>query len=188
MKNFEQELKLQLDEREFSLLGCLADSKPQLQTNYYFTMQNMSSEVMVRLREKGGNYLLCYKSRLSQREGVSVCDERECEVDGAFADSMIKRGILPDEINGMLKTHFGQTLHCAGNLQTYRTAFTLGEWKLELDKNVYLGRCDYELECESDDVEALEKLKLFLFYNYGIFPRYSRPKSQRFFEALNEKV
>lgn len=188
MKNFEQELKLQLDEREFSLLGCLADSKPQLQTNYYFTMQNMSSEVMVRLREKDGNYLLCYKSRLSQREGVSVCDERECEVDGAFADSMIKRGILPDEINGMLKTHFDQTLHCAGNLQTYRTAFTLGEWKLELDKNVYLGRCDYELECESDDVEALEKLKLFLFYNYGIFPRYSRPKSQRFFEALNEKV
>ena len=53
MKNFEQELKLQLDEREFSLLGCLAYSKPQLQTNYYFTMQNMSSEVMVRLREKG---------------------------------------------------------------------------------------------------------------------------------------
>ena len=59
---------------------------------------------------------------------------------------------------------------------------------MELDKNVYLGRCDYELECESDDVEALEKLKLFLFYNYGISPRYSRPKSQRFFEALNEKV
>ena len=53
---------------------------------------------------------------------------------------------------------------------------------------MYLGRCDYELECESDDVEALEKLKLFVFYNIGIPPRYSRQKNQRFFEALNEKV
>ncbi|MCM1290088.1 MAG: CYTH domain-containing protein [Corallococcus sp.] len=182
MRNLEQELKLSLDEREYGILSALSNNKPQLQVNYYFVSQHLGDDCMVRLRQKGNCYILCYKKRLQNSDGVTVCDERECEVDAAFARTLIDRGVYPREINGMLKTDLYEVLTCVGQLHTYRTVFSLQEWTLELDKNEYLGRTDYELECECNHIQQLYKLKNYLSYNYGVVMRYSLPKSQRFFE------
>lgn len=46
MKNFEQELKLQLDEREYNILADYAKTEPQLQTNYYFCYPDMPADVI----------------------------------------------------------------------------------------------------------------------------------------------
>lgn len=182
MRNLEQELKLSLDEREYGILSRLTNDKPQLQINYYFVSQHLGNDTMVRLREKGGSFTLCYKKRLQDADGVTVCDERECEVDAAFAKTLLSRGIYPKEVNEMLKTDLYEMLTCAGELKTYRTTFKFEEWTLELDRNEYLGKIDYELECECNYIQQLFKLKNYLSYNYGIVMRYSTPKSQRFFE------
>ena len=53
MKNIEQELKMRLDEREYDILLQKSDERPVLQTNYYFASDEIASDVMVRIRQKG---------------------------------------------------------------------------------------------------------------------------------------
>ena len=188
MRNLEQELKLKLDEREYAILANLTAEQPQLQINYYFTSAHLPKHMMVRIRKKGESFLLGYKERLQQNDGVVVCDERECEISPSFAESLIRRGIMRHEINEILKTDFYEVLTCEGKMNTYRTSFDFQGWHLELDKNVYLGITDYELECENSNMQDLYKLKNFLVYRFGIVLKDSCPKSQRFFEAKNAKV
>ena len=186
MKNIEQELKLQLTEREYRLLSDVACAEPRLQSNFYFVCPAMPRDAMVRIREKGDVYVLGYKRRLSVRDSVSVCDERECELSAEHANYILDRGVTADEMRKLLQVRVEAPLRLAGRLDTYRTVFEINGWTLELDKNVYLGVTDYELECENNDVSELAKLKNYLFYTYGVPERPSKPKSERFFDALNK--
>ena len=183
MKNIEQELKMELNEREYNILLEVGQVKPQLQTNFYFRHRGMPADTMIRLRKKGNEYKLCYKRRLSDRNGVAVCDERECEISADFAHSMCNRGIKQAEVRQLLGVDVSKDLPLVGSMETYRAKFQIQVWTVELDKNVYSGRVDYELECENLYVEQLEKLKNYLFYAYGIVFRPSKPKVQRFLEA-----
>ena len=183
MKNIEQELKMALNEREYNILLAASGVSPQLQTNFYFRYKGMPVDVMVRLRRKGDEFILCYKRRLSDRSGVAVSDERECEIAPDFAMSLISRGITQSEVAHLLGADVTHDLTLVGSMDTYRAKFAIGEWSVELDKSVYSGRVDYELECENLFVEQLEKLKNYLFYAYGIVFRPSKPKVQRFLEA-----
>ena len=183
MKHIEQELKMALTEREYNILMAEGQVEPQLQTNYYFRYKEMPEGVMIRLRKKGNEFKLCYKLRLSDRNGVAVCDERECEVAADFASSMVRRGIKQAEVKQLLGVDLQSDLTCIGSMDTYRAKFNVDGWTVELDKNVYANVVDYELECENLYVEQLEKLKNYLFYTYGIIFRQSKPKVQRFIEA-----
>ena len=184
MKNVEQELKLSLDEREYNILLEQAHAEPQLQTNFYFSYRNMPREVMVRIRQKGNVYTLCYKRNMTQIEGVAVSDERECELDPLYADTMLKRGISKVELKRILDVDVDDDLDLVGSLDTYRVKFQLVDWTLELDKNIYLNSVDYELECEHKDVVQLDKLKNYLYYAFGVVIRPSQPKVRRFMRTL----
>lgn len=186
MKNIEQELKAVLDERQYGILLEKSNVQPVLQTNYYFRYDKMPQSVMVRIRERNGEYILCYKCRISQNGGVTVCDERECEIGDGYAKKLISRGVTGTELNQMLNCGLSSDFVCVGKLDTYRTKFTLGNWKLELDKNEYLGTTDYELECEDNDIESLNRLKNYLYYTFGISFKPSLPKSERFFEKYDK--
>ena len=183
MKNIEQELKMSLDEREYNILLGVSGIKPQLQTNYYFGYKGMNKEMMVRLRVKGDEYRLCYKYLLSLRDGVAVCDERECEVSADLAKSLRERGMTQEEAKRFFGIDVPYDLYLVGSMNTYRAKFKIQDWTLELDKCEYAGMVDYELECENLYVEQLEKLKNYLFYAYGIVFRQSKPKVQRFLLA-----
>lgn len=172
-----------LNEREYNILLGLSSVQPQLQTNYYFRHKGMGKDVMIRLRRKGNEYKLCYKRQLSDRNGVAVCDERECEVSADFAESMRIRGITQQEARELLGVELANDLTLVGCMDTYRAKFNIEQWTVELDKCAYSGRIDYELECENLYVEQLEKLKNYLFYAFGIVFRPSKPKVQRFLEA-----
>ena len=187
MKNIEQELKLFLDEREYNILLEQSKVNPTLQINYYFGYRGMSKEKMVRIREKLGRYILCYKERLSQIDGVMVCDEHECELSFDVACRFIDNGIRQDELKNILNVDVGDDLVCLGSMETYRAKFQLMEWNLELDKNVYLNETDYELECEHRDVVALSKLKNYLYYAFGVVINPATPKIERFNRALNNR-
>ena len=184
MKNIEQELKLVLDEREYRIIFEQTDVTPQLQRNFYFGCPSMDREMMVRIRQKANAFELCYKRRLSQIDGVMVSDEREIDLTPQVAQRMLTSGIRQEE----LKQLFGLDLdnvYCLGIMDTYRAKFKLNEWTLELDKNVYVDRVDYELECEDKDVSSLNKLKNYLYYKFGVVVRPAIPKVQRFMDALH---
>lgn len=183
MKHIEQELKMALDEREYNILLGVGQVSPQLQVNYYFRYRGMPKETMVRLRKKGNEYTFCYKRQLTDRSGVAVSDERECEVSAGFAQSLCSRGVTQAEAKQLLGIDVPHNLHLVGSMDTYRAKFNIEDWVVELDKSVYSGRVDYELECENLYIEQLEKLKNYLFYAYGIVFRPSKPKVQRFLEA-----
>ncbi len=183
MRNLEQELKLQLTEREYNILQEVAKSQPIEQINYYFAPSHCNLNVMLRLRKKGDNFIACYKRRITHTHGVMVSDEKECEVDGNYAQTLIERGITAEELERFFQVESLDDYFCMGQLTTYRTKFTLGEWTLELDKNQYFGVTDYELECECDQIQSLEKLKSFLTYSYGIVIRPSITKFERFLTA-----
>lgn len=184
MKNIEQELKLQLTEREYNVLHALGDGLDVEQVNYYFYYDNMPLKTMVRIRKKQGVYTLCYKDSLSQRNSVSVCRELECEITEGLAKSFMEKGISQQQLMTMLNISMPEPLRCIGNLTTIRKVINISGMKVELDRNSYLGVTDYELECECDNVEQLETLKNYLQFNYGITLKPSCAKSKRFAERL----
>ena len=187
MKNIEQELKMRLDEREYNVLLEASRESPQLQSNFYFVSKDVANDVMVRIRQKGSAFILCCKRRLSNANGVSVCDERETEITLADARRMLDNGITATELNRALGADLDGNFRYIGKLNTYRVKFLLDEWVIELDKNEYLEIVDYELECECNRVESLVKLKDYLFYRYGIAFKPSQAKSERYFNALAHK-
>lgn len=189
MRNIEQELKLQLTAREYALVAARAaecgDARTVSITNHYFVGDDMSRDTMVRIRQIGDRYVLCYKRRLNNADEVMVCDERETNVDGPFTNMALQVGLPYRSLNSIFDTDvFTSWLKYVGKSETLRTCFMLDEWRVELDKCSYLGRTDYELECESDHVDSLEKLKNYLNHTFGIPTRGSLPKSQRFLDAL----
>lgn len=179
MKNIEQELKLMLDEREYRIIYEYAKTAPQLQTNFYFGYPSMDKETMVRIRQKGNVFVLCYKRRMAEIDNVMVCDEREIELAPDVAQKMLKNGISSSQLKQLFNVDL-EDVHCLGSMETYRSKFQLNEWTLELDRNVYFDKVDYELECENNDVVALNKLKDYLYYKFGVVAKPSTPKSLRF--------
>lgn len=186
MRNLEQELKLSLSQREYRVLKEFAKAEPKLQTNFYFTSQLMPADEMARVRVKGDKRILCYKKRLTDRGGVLVADEREREIDEKTANRFISRGITQVEMLELLSAHMADDLRCVGSMDTWRLTFKLEEWTIDLDKNDYLGITDYELECESNSIESLEKLKSYLPYAFGVTLKPSCPKVQRFMRKLKK--
>ncbi len=184
MKNLEQELKLSLTEREYNLLKNQADVDAIKQTNFYFSSPLKQNDVMIRIRQKQNVYIACFKQCLSYVNDVAVCDERETEVTESFARLAVARGITSTELKSLFNINFVD-VNYIGQMDTYRTKFVLNSLTIELDKNDYLGTTDYELECESAFVDALQNLKDYLFYTYGIVPKTSKPKVRRFMDRLS---
>ena len=182
MKNIEQELKLMLDEREYNIIFDKANVTPQLQTNYYFGYPAMDKEIMVRIRRKAGVFTLCYKHRMSQIDEVMVSEEREQQLSHDDACRLLRNGISASETKQLFGVEL-EEMHCLGTMDTYRAKFKLNEWTLELDKNVYCDRVDYELECEDRDVVSLNKLKNYLYYKFGVVIKPASPKVRRFLDA-----
>jgi uncharacterized protein YjbK len=187
MRNLEQELKLQLTQREYNILQGVAKVEPVEQINYYFAPKHCNLSVMLRLRQKGNTFIACFKQRITHSNGVMVSDEKECEIDYNYAQTLIERGITVEEIATFFKVDVAEDFYCIGKLTTYRTKFVLDEWTLELDKNSYFDITDYELECESTQIESLMKLKSYLTYTYGIAIRPSITKFERFLLAMGKK-
>ncbi len=189
MRNLEQELKISLDAREYRILSQQTQAQPIEQVNYYFgSIYHPDKTLMVRLRQKNGAYLLCYKRRLTINNGITVSDERECEIEKNYAQTLLQRGITKEELFDFFQEEFPHGLYPLGKLTTFRTKFTLGEWTIELDKNIYFDHCDYELECENSQVQSLEKLKSYLTYTFGVVIRHSKTKFERFLEAYKTHI
>jgi uncharacterized protein YjbK len=188
MNSYEQELKIALTEREYNILLSLTQTRGIVHVNYYFVSEKPTDNAILRVREKLGAYELCYKSHITNSDGVWVSREITQELTTELAENIISRGITARQIKDILgiELHFDHIP--VGTLTTLRTPLYLDEFCIDLDKNTYCDCTDFELECETNDVTTLVKLKGILLYRYGITPIPSDPKSKRFFDALSEQI
>ncbi len=190
MKTLEQELKLELTSKQYNELVAKSGTKGVEQVNYYFYRDGMDKDYMLRVRKKHDKYCLTLKVRCDYSKDIMRAEEYSAELSSALANALIDCGINDRQLRSLLGVDTkaigcaNTTFRCCGTLTTLRTVWTTADGlNVELDKNYYLGTCDYELECESDNIAKLQQLKDTL-QKQGITIQSSVAKSERFFERL----
>jgi len=183
--HIEIEFKTMLTEDEFHrLLKQLPfPERPVIQTNHYFEtddFQLKENGCALRIRKKRGQFILTLKE--PHDEGLLETNEplsketadRWLEGNPTTTDFVSKRlkrlGIKED------------ALRHVGSLVTERYTFEENGIHYMLDKSLYHGVVDYELEVEAPSTEAgMNALKRVLAEN-GIEERKAPPKIARFFQ------
>lgn len=175
----EFEKKLLLSERQYLALrnGIRDTCKRVIQTNYYFDTPDYRFNhygLTFRIREKNGKLTATVKEHNCQNEELHI--ERSAAVASLQETDFFKNKRLM--LHGALTT-YRDLLYADAALQVF------------LDRSVYLGVEDYELEIEYENGKesyANIVFQYFLGITYYFDPSYSEirncNKSQRFFRRL----
>lgn len=145
----EYEKKIMLTAKEyFAILLLMYKHAPvNIQTNYYFDNDDLSMNekgITYRIRAKDGKYKATMKSHISQYP--------DCSIESNLNEK--------SEFDPQIFNVFG--LHYQGNLVTERAVLYQDSFcKMVLDRNIYLGHTDFELEVEYDR-ESEKKAKVLL--------------------------
>ena len=161
----EIEAKALVDKEEYEKLVRLFPQCPRyLQTNYYIDTDNRDlakSGIALRIREKVGMLELTLKTPLSQgkleKSAPITFNEFAAFRDfGQFPKNDLRRFLL------MLDFDI-EKLKILTSLSTERLDVEYEGGKISIDKNVYSGKTDYEVEFEFNNIVAAEeKLHAFL--------------------------
>ena len=160
-------------EKVSDFLKCF-EAENSVQINYYYDTPN---EVF------RGHNITC---RIRQKNELLVGTVKKHFVDGECSvERHFKIRDLPYRM-----TVDGEKLILKGQLITFRTKYLVSESiELVLDKNIYLGVVDYELELEykvGHKKEAEERInELLKRIANGKIEKNSLSKSERFFRKLN---
>jgi uncharacterized protein YjbK len=162
--NIEIESKVLLSKKDYEkLLDRIAfPAESVTQTNYYLDSDELTLKkygMIVRIRENvGGKYVLTMKAPLA--EGLL---EKNQPLSKKEADAMIKTNVFPrgDIYDFLDILHIKpESLKILATLTTERKVAEYGEVKLDISKNTYGKKVDYELECDSDSAyKSTETLK-----------------------------
>lgn len=157
----ELEMKVVVDGEEFSrcldLLRAHTGTRGDdyVQVNYYFDTPDFvmsAAHSMLRVRQKKGALYLQYKNKRERKGSMLLCDEEEAPL-SQFPSSVNPARYFngaPDGECGLL-----------GNLITHRTDFCFPNAVVSLDRNLYFGKTDYEIEIEGE-ADAIEGIAAFL--------------------------
>lgn len=176
IKNKEIEFKTFITEsaylsllREFELENNIFS-----QTNFYFDTQDtrlMEEKTVLRIRQKGSNYKLTKKTRANVG-----ADETHLLINKDKAEEMLENG-FDAHIIGL-----PYYVYNIAELTTFRASTPYKDGTLFLDKSVYYGHIDYEIEYEVDDVhQGYKDFKGFLD-SHGIPYKESIRKSKRAYD------
>lgn len=168
----ERELKLMLDAESYQrLLRWAAESgqeaAPRTQINLYFDTPDLDlarARMMIRLRHKGGRYTLCFKRQRALDAGAMDALEVESDLDNGLGVQVLAASSFPDlppcPPLDALRAEAEALGVCVaplirqGTLTTHRVALASPQGlPLELDHSEYAGVEDWELECETDDLD-----------------------------------
>lgn len=185
----ECEKKIMLSEQEYVFIRNffqLFDSE-FVQKNYYYDTLNLDmnkSGITCRIREKNHKYSVEIKQHNVDWDDVSI---ENCEsVHKKYNDSFFR--------------NIG--LFCYGELHTERKILNFNNIHLMLDKNLYLGTVDYELEIEyqvefeKDAFRTIEMIEEALICGrilnckgeFVIRVGSNKNKSERFFERTISRI
>ncbi len=181
---FEFEKKIMLTEQEYNLLTTykVKNTQSKIQTNYYFDTDDFDMNkkgVTCRVRSENGKFKSTIKSHVGVNSDCSI------EKDTAFKDEFD-----PSAFGNM-------GLHMQGALITERMILYKNDCcEMVLDRNIYLGMSDFELEVEYTENNEDMALQLINVVAKGLVDAdlisskeellmrigKSKCKSQRFFD------
>ena len=164
-----------LSEDEYRMLDFYDGEEAFSQVNHYFdtpSFKMWDSMTVIRVRQIKDSYELTVKKKNSGRDanGVITMDEHNLDIPEETAEGLIDNRLdikdyLPED-----PVYDNVPLKKIGSITTLRRKIRINEQlpMAELDKSVYSGMVDYELEWEIDDrdyqsaVGSLEKIGLGL--------------------------
>ncbi len=156
------------------------------QTNHYIDSKDnilQKEKLSLRVREKDNHFEMTLKVPLSQ--GLL---EKNCVWTKEDFVNFRDKAIFPDgdvkKMLNMLDIHT-KTLKIKTSLVTDRIDVPYEDGKLSIDKNMYSGIEDYEVELEhNNEIDAEKYLQQFLEKNHIQFTLNKKSKTARAMEAL----
>lgn len=151
--NIEIEAKVLLNKRDYEKLVKELPFEPtvKVQKNYFLDSEDRLLKkygIIVRLRQRENRYKLTLKAPLS--EGLL---EKNQMLDDKEANALIKSNVFPrGDISDFLDIlHINpMVLKILAELTTERLEAAYGNSSINISKNSYVNKVDYELECDSD--------------------------------------
>lgn len=161
----EIESKILIDEKEYDKLARkLTLSQPVTQTNWYIDsddriLSNGPTRLGLRIRLINGEYWMTLKAPMA----VGLLEKEQLlspsEAEGMIGSDIFPEGDIKDFLSDLLDVDTS-SLKTLAKMETERRRGFLGDdnsIRLALDRNIYLGRIDYELEIDGDSLERTEK-------------------------------
>lgn len=175
--NIEIEFKTPLEEKQYNDLLQLLELENNIfkQTNFYFDSDDLhfrNNKIVLRIRKKGDHfYKITSKSHSDQGayEQHVLLDEQE-------AISMIENGF-----NTKNFFDIDVNVKLVGSLDNYRVSTPYKDGELFLDKCVYYGITDHELEYEVDNFDIGKKHFEEFLKQHNIVQKPSIRKSERIY-------
>ena len=161
----ENEFKIMLTESQYNAVHSLYawDSAIEQVNHYYDTKELYYSDnhITVRVRTVLGKYLLqmklptdCGSAEVESAEKIAAVSRKELERELDEIPEVISGSVL-SEMSGIGGLPDARLL---GRLSTIRSVKRFDGGEIDLDKSVYFGRTDHELEVEFTDEAAARKV------------------------------
>ena len=187
--NVEIEFKSALSQDDYNkLINKYQKEKIYPQNNFYFDtneLQIRERKAGLRVRELNGKFELTLK--LSSSEGKIEINQ---QISNILFDNLINNYTFPE---GEVRFNLVEVLNVdipkiryLGNLLTYRMDLNYKNALISIDKSLYNGIVDYEIEIEDESMEKAEThLKEFLKENEIEYKKSPGSKLKRFLESIN---
>lgn len=189
----EAEHKYMLTEGEYSrIIGALVTTAhlttQKTHTNYYFDTEEFKlyhRNETLRIREYDNAYTATYKAAPSAASTGNFLVRSEYEY---LLDSCTAEKIIAND-DGALKLltdlpGLNESFKCMGRSVTERTEFHIFSSPILLDKTIYLGTADYELEYElAGKNDNADQLKAWLKQHKISYSSIAVSKSKRFLKG-----
>lgn len=158
--NIEIEAKVLLSQENYQKVLAVFpfQGEPTVQTNYYLDSNDRILKkygMILRIRHVGDTYTLTMKAPLA--EGLLEKNQvlSDAEFDHFFHENIFPQGEVFDFLDVL---HIKPSnLHILAHLTTERKEAPYKDTMVDISKNTYSGKVDYELECDSDSVSKSEK-------------------------------
>lgn len=152
----EKEIKIMMNEEEYNkALALFKLDKVIVQKNHYYSCEvSFRRNITIRIREIGNKFFLQVKVPVSEERNLSVKREYEAEVNG------VTPVIAAQKLYELTGTEFDEARYM-GILETHRSICRPNSHtEICIDRNIYFGIVDYELEIEYTGEYPSEQLAL----------------------------
>lgn len=189
--NIEIEAKVLLKKRDYDKLikNIPFDEHVKVQENYYLDNDQRDLDrysMMIRLRRREGRNKLTLKAPL----GEGLLDKSQFisdhEADQLIDFSVFPRGDVSDFLEILHIDH--DSLSILGELVTERRECIYDGYPINISKNTYSEKVDYELECDSDSALTSQNILKKICETYSIeYVPNTLSKDNRAIKAASKK-
>lgn len=186
--NLEIESKASLLKEEYEqLINSFDATKVYEQINYYIDtalLDIVEAKCGLRIRQTGNNFELTLK--IPSQDGKIEINQ---QISNILAQKCLEKDLFPaGEVAYYIESNLNlkkEQLHVLGKLVTYRLDIKFKTSLISIDKSMFNGFTDYEIECEDSSLEnSLNNLQEFLNNHHIKYRKNKRSKLRRFLDTL----